>query len=83
MRSGIAVVVVYRSKEDQVLQSYSCSYQLAGRFCGNCYTAGKVEVGRSRWCVCVCVCVCVWDGRTLGRRVDSMFLQRRISVPKR
>jgi len=81
MRSGIAVVVVYRSKEDQVLQSLTPA--ATSWLEGSVETVTRQARLRSVGRVGVCVRVCVWDGGTLGRRVDSMFLQRRISVPKR
>ena len=80
MRSDIAVVVVNRRKEDQVLQSRTpaATSWLEGSVESVTRQARLRSAGRVG--VCVSVCVERWDA---GRRVDSMFLQRRISVPKR
>lgn len=67
MRSGIAVVVVNRRKEDQVLQSRTPA--------ATSWLEGSVESVtrqarlRSAGRVGVCVCECVWG--TVGRWSES------------
>jgi hypothetical protein len=77
MRSGIAVLVVSRRKEDHVLQSLTPA--------ATSWLEGSVESvtrqARLRSASRVGVCVCVRG--TLVGSADSMFRQRRIPVPKR
>jgi hypothetical protein len=78
MRSGIAVLVMSHRKDDQVLHSLTPA--ATSWLEGSVASITRQARLRSAGGVSECVCVCVW---TLVGSVDSMFRQRRISIPKR